>query len=106
VYSGIGPPRGRGRDQTRPVIVVAQTSKRPARARDSKNLLVSGQATIYVYYHLSECVGGPRRVAQGEVIAKLGMTGNAGAPHTHFEIRPGGRTAPAINPYQTLVKIC
>jgi murein DD-endopeptidase MepM/ murein hydrolase activator NlpD len=60
----------------------------------------------YVYYHLSQYVGGPRRVAQGEVIAKLGMTGNAGAPHTHFEIRPGGRTAPAVNPYPTLVKIC
>ena len=41
-----------------------------------------------------------------EVIAKLGMTGNAGAPHTHFGIRPGGRTAPAVNPYPTLVKIC
>ncbi len=60
----------------------------------------------YVYYHLSQYVGGPRHVAQGEVIAKLGMTGNAGAPHTHFEIRPGGRTAPAVNPYPTLVKIC
>lgn len=60
----------------------------------------------YVYYHLSQYVGAPRRVAQGEVIATLGMTGNAGAPHTHFEIRPGGRTAPAVNPYPTLVKIC
>jgi murein DD-endopeptidase MepM/ murein hydrolase activator NlpD len=60
----------------------------------------------YVYYHLSEYVGGPRHVAQGEVIAKLGRSGNAGAPHTHFEIRPGGRTAPAVNPYPTLVKIC
>ena len=60
----------------------------------------------YIYYHLSEYVGGPRRVAQGEVVAKLGMTGNAGAPHTHFEIRPGGRTAPPLNPYGTLVKIC
>jgi murein DD-endopeptidase MepM/ murein hydrolase activator NlpD len=60
----------------------------------------------YIYYHLSEYVGGPRRVAQGEVIAKLGMTGNAGAPHTHFEIRPGGRTATAINPFPTISKIC
>jgi peptidoglycan LD-endopeptidase LytH len=56
----------------------------------------------YVYYHLSQYVGGPRHVAQGEVIAKLGMTGDAGAPHTHFEIRPGGRAAPAVNPYPTL----
>jgi murein DD-endopeptidase MepM/ murein hydrolase activator NlpD len=68
--------------------------------------LEGDNGVTYVYYHLSEYVGGPRRVAQGEVIAKLGMTGNAGAPHTHFETRPGGRTAPAINPYPTLVKIC
>lgn len=68
--------------------------------------LEGDNGVTYIYYHLSEYVGGPRRVAQGEVVAKLGMTGNAGAPHTHFEIRPGGRTASAINPYPTLVKIC
>jgi murein DD-endopeptidase MepM/ murein hydrolase activator NlpD len=68
--------------------------------------LEGDNGVTYIYYHLSEYVGGPRRVAQGEVIAKLGMTGNAGAPHTHFETRPGGRTATAINPYPTLVKIC
>jgi murein DD-endopeptidase MepM/ murein hydrolase activator NlpD len=68
--------------------------------------LEGDNGVTYVYYHLSEYVGGPRRVAQGEVIAKLGMTGNAGAPHTHFEIRPSGRTGPPVNPYATLVKIC
>jgi murein DD-endopeptidase MepM/ murein hydrolase activator NlpD len=68
--------------------------------------LEGDNGVTYVYYHLSEYLGGPRRVAQGEVIAKLGMSGNAGAPHTHFETRPGGRTATAINPYPTLVKIC
>ena len=68
--------------------------------------LEGDNGVTYVYYHLSEYVGGPRRVAQGEVIAKLGMTGNAGAPHTHFETRPGGRTATAINPYPTISKIC
>jgi murein DD-endopeptidase MepM/ murein hydrolase activator NlpD len=68
--------------------------------------LEGDNGVTYIYYHLSEYVGGPRRVAQGEVVAKLGMTGNAGAPHTHFEIRPGGRTASPINPYVTLVKIC
>jgi murein DD-endopeptidase MepM/ murein hydrolase activator NlpD len=60
----------------------------------------------YVYYHLSEYVGGPRRVSQGEVIGKVGQTGNATAPHTHFEMRPGGRAAAAINPYPTLTRIC
>lgn len=60
----------------------------------------------YIYYHLSQYVGAPRHVTQGEVIAKLGSTGNAGAPHTHFEMRPGGKSASAINPYPTLTKIC
>ena len=68
--------------------------------------LEGDNGVTYIYYHLSEYVGPPRRVAQGEVVAKLGMTGNAGAPHTHFEIRPGGRTAPPTNPYATIVKIC
>ena len=68
--------------------------------------LEGDNGVTYVYYHLSEYVGPPRRVAQGEVVAKVGMTGNAGTPHTHFEIRPGGRTASATNPYPTLVKIC
>src|SRR5262245_457054 len=68
--------------------------------------LAGDNGVTYIYYHLSEYVGGPRRVAQGEVVAKLGMSGNAGAPHTHFEIRPSGRTGPPLNPYATLAKIC
>jgi murein DD-endopeptidase MepM/ murein hydrolase activator NlpD len=68
--------------------------------------LEGDNGVTYIYYHLSEYVGGPRRVAQGEVVARLGMTGNAGAPHTHFEIRPGGRTANAVNPFPTISKIC
>lgn len=64
--------------------------------------------TTYVYFHLSEYVGGSRRVNQGDVIGKLGHTGNApsSAPHTHFEIRPGGKGGSATNPYPTLAKIC
>jgi murein DD-endopeptidase MepM/ murein hydrolase activator NlpD len=68
--------------------------------------LEGDNGVTYIYYHLSQYVGGPRRVAQGELIGKVGQTGNAGAPHTHFETRPGGRTGTPINPYPTLVKIC
>jgi murein DD-endopeptidase MepM/ murein hydrolase activator NlpD len=68
--------------------------------------LEGDDGVTYVYYHLSEYVGGPRRVTQGEVIGKLGSTGNASAPHTHFEMRPGGRTATAINPFPTIDRIC
>jgi murein DD-endopeptidase MepM/ murein hydrolase activator NlpD len=68
--------------------------------------LAGDNGVTYIYYHLSEYVGGERQVAQGEVIGKVGQTGNASAPHTHFEIRPGGRTASPTNPYATLTKIC
>jgi murein DD-endopeptidase MepM/ murein hydrolase activator NlpD len=68
--------------------------------------LEGDDGVTYIYYHLSSYVGGPRRVKQGEVIAKLGSTGNASAPHTHFEMRPGSRTARAINPFPTIDRIC
>jgi murein DD-endopeptidase MepM/ murein hydrolase activator NlpD len=68
--------------------------------------LAGDNGVTYVYYHLSEYVGGPREVMQGEVIGKVGQTGNASAPHTHLEIRPNGRTGAAINPYPTISKIC
>ena len=58
----------------------------------------------YVYFHLSAYVGPPRHVSPGEVIGKLGATGDATGPHLHFEIRPGG--GPAVDPYATLSKIC
>src|SRR5207248_2858064 len=74
---------GARREPIGPVIVVARTCKRRSPVRDSENLPIS---------------------ARPLVIAKLGMTGNAGAPHTHFEIRPSGRAAPAVNPCPTLVK--
>jgi murein DD-endopeptidase MepM/ murein hydrolase activator NlpD len=58
----------------------------------------------YYYAHLSKIVGPDRRVAQGEVVALTGATGNARAPHTHFEFHPNG--GPAVNPYPLVRAHC
>jgi murein DD-endopeptidase MepM/ murein hydrolase activator NlpD len=87
-------------------VVSGNVTYGPGGAGGNGAYLEGDNGVTYIYYHLSEYTGGPRRVAQGEVIAKLGMTGNARAPHTHFEMRPGGRTATAINPFPTISKIC
>jgi murein DD-endopeptidase MepM/ murein hydrolase activator NlpD len=47
----------------------------------------------YYYAHLSQIVGPDRRVAQGELIARTGSSGDATTPHTHFEFHPGGGRA-------------
>ena len=58
---------------------------------------------VYYYAHMSEIIGGgDRAVGQGEQIGRVGQTGNATAPHLHFEIRLGGINGERTNPYPTL----
>jgi murein DD-endopeptidase MepM/ murein hydrolase activator NlpD len=66
--------------------------------------LYGDSGTRYFYAHLSSYAGGPRRVSAGEVIGGMGMTGQTGAVHLHFEIRPGGGSA--INPYPAVRAVC
>jgi murein DD-endopeptidase MepM/ murein hydrolase activator NlpD len=59
----------------------------------------------YFYAHNSEnLVGTGQRVAAGDLVAKVGSTGNAGGTnHLHFERQVGGRS---VNPYAFLRRIC
>ena len=68
--------------------------------------LQGDDGTLYYYFHLSAFEGAARRVAQGEVIGYVGNTGDARstAPHTHFEIHPGG--GGAVNPYPSVRAVC
>jgi murein DD-endopeptidase MepM/ murein hydrolase activator NlpD len=68
--------------------------------------LYGDDGNLYYYFHLTAYEGGPRRVQQGDVVGYVGNTGDAsgGAPHTHFEIHPGG--GPAVNPYPTVAGVC
>jgi murein DD-endopeptidase MepM/ murein hydrolase activator NlpD len=65
--------------------------------------LAANDGNVYYYAHLSAFVGGPRGVAQGEVIGLVGATGNASGAHLHFEIRVGGINGSRTDPYPTLV---
>jgi murein DD-endopeptidase MepM/ murein hydrolase activator NlpD len=64
--------------------------------------LNASDGNTYYYAHFSQYVGSPRSVAQGEVFGLTGMTGNASAPHLHFEIRLGGPNGNRTNPFPIL----
>jgi murein DD-endopeptidase MepM/ murein hydrolase activator NlpD len=64
--------------------------------------LTGDDGNVYMTVHLNDFVGNDRRVARDAVIGHAGMTGNATAPHVHFEIRVGGPNGTRINPYATL----
>ena len=63
-------------------------------------LIDHGNGVVSAYAHQSRfAVGQGARVAQGQVIGYVGMTGNTTGPHLHLETRVGGS---AVNPRQYL----
>lgn len=65
--------------------------------------LTAPDGTFYFYAHLSDFNPALRvgsTVSAGQIIGWMGATGNASAPHLHFEIHPRGGAA--INPYPIL----
>jgi murein DD-endopeptidase MepM/ murein hydrolase activator NlpD len=62
--------------------------------------LIDHGGVVSAYAHQSGfAVGQGVRVAQGQVIGYVGMTGNTTGPHLHLELRVGGS---AVNPRQYL----
>ncbi len=61
--------------------------------------LTRADGTYFFYAHLSAFAPGlavGSAVKAGQILGYVGMTGNAGTPHLHFEVHPGGGVA--INP--------
>jgi len=61
----------------------------------------------FFYAHNSEnVVRDGAQVSSGQLIARVGSSGNAStsAPHVHFEMQPGG--GGAVNPYSFLRGLC
>ncbi|MFH8593463.1 M23 family metallopeptidase [Streptomyces rimosus] len=53
-------------------------------------VLTTDDGTELWFCHLSSIVRASGKVAAGEVIGRVGATGNVTGPHLHLEVRPGG----------------
>jgi peptidoglycan hydrolase-like protein with peptidoglycan-binding domain len=62
--------------------------------------IATADGTYFFYAHLKSLAPGIQvgtQVTAGQLVGWVGKTGNAGIPHLHLEIHPGGGSA--VNPY-------
>ena len=62
--------------------------------------IARSDGTYFFYAHLSALAPGIAAgtgVSAGQLVGYVGQTGNAGTPHLHLEVHPGGGAA--VNPY-------
>ena len=61
--------------------------------------------TVTLYAHLAEILRWRGRVQAGDLIGRVGATGNATGPHMHLEVRPhGGGLDTAVDPAPWLAR--
>lgn len=76
-----------------------QTTDKPGSLSGNAWWLTGADRTYYFYAHLAAFAPGLKvgsKVVAGQFIGYVGATGNAGSPHLHLEIHPGGGAS--INP--------